>query len=102
MNHIGKTEFLKALGIGICHSLFSLSVIVSSLWLCMALWIQEPFGWLISRILIGIWLTFALSILGIYATQHFFSRKKDVLIYLLGFLCSLFWYFSLEAKQDRE
>ena len=102
MNHIGKTEFLKVLGIGICHSLFSLSVIVSSLWLCMALWIQEPFGWLISRILIGIWLTFALSILGIYATQHFFSRKKDVLIYLLGFLCSLFWYFSLEAKQDRE
>lgn len=102
MNHIGKTEFLKVLGIGICHSLFSLSVIVSSLWLCMALWIQEPFGWLISRIFIGIWLAFALSILGIYATQHFFSRKKDVLIYLLGFLCSLFWYFSLEAKQDRE
>ena len=82
MNHIGKTEFLKVLGIGICHSLFSLSVIVSSLWLCMALWIQEPFGWLISRILIGIWLAFALSI--------FLAVKKMSLFIFWAFCVACF------------
>ena len=102
MHNIGKTEFMKALGAGVLHSLFSLFVILSSLWLCMALWIQEPISWLFSRILIGIWIAFALSILGIYATQHIFSRKKDVIIYILGFLCSLLWYFGLQAKQDRD
>ena len=101
MHNIGKTEFMKALGVGVLHSLFSLFVILSSIWLCMALWIQEPFSWLWSRILIGAWIAFALSILGIYAAQPFFSRKKDVIIYILGFICGLLWYFGLEAQQDR-
>ncbi|MGE8540859.1 MAG: DUF4105 domain-containing protein [Acinetobacter sp.] len=94
--------FLKTWGIRALHSLFSVFVILSSLWFCMALWIQEPVNWLWSRILIGTWLAFALSILGIYISQHFFSRKKDIIIYILGFACSLFWYFGLEARQDRQ
>lgn len=102
MHNIGKREFFAALGMGILHSVFSLFVFFSSLWLCLALWVQEPFGWLISRILMGIWITFALSILGIYASQHIFSRSKDVIIYIVAFIFSLFWYFSLEPKQDRE
>lgn len=102
MHNIGKREFLSALCMGVLHFLFSVFVIFSSIWLCFALWIQEPLGWLISRILIGIWISFALSVLGVYATQHFFSRRKDVAIYLIVFLFSLFWYFGLEAKQDRE
>ena len=102
MHNIGKTEFIKALGVGALHALFSLFVILSSIWLCMALWIQEPLSWLWSRILIGAWIAFALSILGLYAAQPFFSRKKDAIIYILGFLCSLLWYFGLEAQQDRE
>ena len=102
MHNIGKTEFCVALGMGLLHSLFSLLVILSSIWLCFALWIQQPGGWLVSRILIGTWIAFAMSILGIYASQHFFSRKTDVVVYILIFLFSLFWYFGLTAKQDRD
>ena len=64
--------------------------------------VSGTFGWLITRLLIGIWVVFALSILGIYITQHFFNRHTDVLIYMLGFLLGLFWYFGLEARQDRD
>lgn len=102
MHNIGKREFLAALGMGLLHSTFSLFVILSSIWLCFAVWVQEPLGWLISRILIGIWIAFAMSILGFYATQHFFSRKIDVIIYIIVFIFSLFWYFSLEPRQDRD
>ena len=102
MHNIGKREFFAALGMALLHSVFSLFVILSSIWLCLALWFQEPFGWLITRLLIGIWVVFALSILGIYITQHFFNRHTDVLIYILGFLLGLFWYFGLEARQDRD
>lgn len=102
MHNIGKREFLTALGMGFIHFLFSVFVILSSIWLCAAVWIQEPLGWFLSRVIIGIWIAFALSILGIYVSQHFFSRKKDVLIYIIAFILSLFWYFSLEAKQDRQ
>lgn len=102
MHNIGKREFLRALGMGALHFVFSLFVILSSIWLCLALWIQEPWGWLFSRILIGSWIAFALSILGIYVSRHFFSRTKDVLLYIIIFVLSLFWYFGLEARQDRE
>lgn len=85
MHNIGKREFILALAKGAFHSLFSLFVIFSSIWLCMALWVQEPFGWLVSRIIIGFWGAFALSVLGIYATQHFFSRSKDVVLYIVFF-----------------
>lgn len=102
MHNIGKREFLRALGMGALHFVFSLFVILSSIWLCLALWIQEPWGWLFSRVLIGTWIAFALSILGIYVSRHFFSRTKDVLLYIIIFVLSLFWYFGLEARQDRE
>ena len=102
MHSLGKKEFLFAVGLAMLHSVFSVFVILSSLWLCLALWFQEPLGWLASRFMIGLWIAFALSILGIYATQNFINRYTDILIYLLGFLLGLFWYFSLEAKQDRD
>lgn len=101
MHNIGKQEFFSALLMGVVHTLFSIFVLLSSIWLCCALWIQAPFGWLISRILIGVWIVFACSILGIYAIDHFFSRRKDVLIYILAFLFSLLWYFGIPARSDR-
>ena len=73
MHNIGKTEFFAALGMALLHCMFSLFVILSSIWLCLALWFQEPFGWFITRVLIGIWIVFALSILGIYITQNLFK-----------------------------
>ena len=97
-----KIEFWRTLGFGLLHILFSIFVLFSSIWLCFALWIQAPWGWLVSRIFIGIWIAFALSILGIYITQSFFGRRLDIALYLLGFLLALSWYFSLDARQDRD
>ena len=102
MHNIGTREFLLALGMVLFHSVFSLFVIMSSIWLCLALWFQEPLGWLMTRVLIGIWIAFALSILGLYISQHWFNRQTDVLIYVVFFLIGLFWYFALEARQDRD
>lgn len=102
MHNIGKKEFLHALGKGIIHFLFSLFVLLSSFWLCLAVWIQQPGNWLLSRIIILVWAIFALSILGIYITQNIFSRRKDILIYIIVFIASLFWYFNIPAKQDRD
>lgn len=101
MNNIGKTEFFHALSMNIIHFIFSIFVVLSSVWLCFAIWIQQPGGWFISRACIVLWIIFALSILGVYFT-HFFSRRKDILIYIIGFLLSLVWYFNIPAKQDRD
>lgn len=99
---MNQHRMLKKIGLNLLHGVFSLFVICSSIWLCAALWIQAPAGWLGSRIMIGIWISFALSILGIYISQHFFSRRKDVLIYIVGFICSLFWYFGMQPEQNRD
>jgi len=102
MHNTGTRKFLLALGMVLLHTAFGLFVIMSSIWLCLALWFQQPFGGLVTRVLIGIWIAFALSILSIYITQYVLNRQTDVLIYILFFLVGLFWYFSLEARQDRE
>jgi Domain of unknown function (DUF4105) len=102
MHNIERSGFIIALGMGLLHCLFGLFVVVSSIWLCMALWFQEPFSGFVTRVLIGVWVVFALTILGIYITQSVFNRQTDALIYLLAFLLGLFWYFGLPAKQDRD
>lgn len=50
----------------------------------MALWIHQPLGWLMSRVLIGTWLAFTPRILGIYITQHLLSRNQGIRRFLLG------------------
>lgn len=102
MQNIGSREFFLALGIGLLHSLFTLFVVLSSVWLCLALWIQQPLGSVFSRIVIVVWTIFALSLIGVYVSGHLFSRRTDIIIYCLAFACSLIWYFSIQAKQDRE
>jgi hypothetical protein len=102
MQHIGKKEFLTALGKGLILTAFGLFIIFSSIWVCMAIWIQQPLGWLFSRVLIGVWIVFALSILGIYVTQHLISRRVDLAIYLVAFIAVLIWYFSIPALQNRD
>jgi len=102
MQNIERSGLIIALGMGLLHCLFGLFVIVSSIWLCLALWFQEPYNGFVTRLLIGMWVVFSLTILGIYITQYVFNRQTDVLIYLLAFLLGLFWYFGLEAKQDRD
>ncbi|MFW3963683.1 DUF4105 domain-containing protein [Acinetobacter radioresistens] len=102
MHNIGKRDFFIALGKGLLHFIFSLFVILSSIWLCLALWVQEPVSWLVTRILIGSWIAFAISVLGIYASQHFFSRRINSIIYILCFMGALSWYIGLDARQDRD
>ncbi len=102
MQSLEKKSIFHTLGIGLLNSLFSLFVIFTSLWFCLAVWIQQPFGQIFSYIIIAAWIIFALSILGIYFTKNLFSRKKDSLIYCIAFICSLIWFFNIPAKQDRE
>ncbi len=97
-----KKEFIRTVAVGFLHFIFSLAVLLSSLWLCMALWFQAPVSPLFSKLLMGLWILFALSILGIYFTGHIFSRTKDILLYLIIFILSLCWYFSIEPRQDRQ
>lgn len=84
------------------HIVFILFVICSSLWLSLALWIQQPLGTIASGILIAIWWLLALVILGVYFKRTLISRRVDAVIYLIAFLLSLVWYFNIEARQDRE
>ncbi|EPF80354.1 Lnb N-terminal periplasmic domain-containing protein [Acinetobacter rudis] len=102
MHNIGFRQFIQALVMFLVHAGFALGVLLSSIWLCLALWIQLPGGKWTSIILISLWALFALSILGIYVSQHVFSRQKDRVIYLLVFALSLLWYFNIPAKQDRD
>lgn len=53
------------------------------------------FGWLGSRIIIGIWIAFALSMAGLYFNGHIISRRTDVLIYLLALPALWFGTFRL-------
>lgn len=102
MHNIGFKQFIQALGMFLLHTGFTLVVIFSSIWLCLALWIQQPGGQWVSIFLMVLWVLFALSILGIYFTQHLFSRRKDRIVYLGIFALSLLWYFNIPAKQDRD
>ena len=92
---------VKKLSLWLLHFIFSLTVVLSTLWLCLALWIQQPLGKIVSIALIIIWLCFALSILGIYLSRAIISKKIDVLLYVCAFAISLAWYFNIEAHQDR-
>ena len=92
---------VKKLSLWLLHCIFILAVGCSSIWLCLAVWIQQPFGKIISIILIALWSCFALSILGIYFSRALISKKIDVLLYILAFAISLVWYFNIEARQDR-
>ena len=84
------------------NAVFILLVIASSLWLCLSIWVQQPLGMIGSSVLIGLWIILACAVLGIYFRRHLISRGVDTLLYILAFLFSLFWYFSLDARQDRE
>lgn len=91
---------LKKLGRIILHSSFALLVLLSSGWICMALWVQQPLGTLFSQLLIILWLIFACSVVGLYFSP-WLSRKKDIVLYISGFLLACLWYFSLQPQQHR-
>ena len=99
---IEARELFISLAMWLLHGAFTLFVILSSIWLCLALWYQQPFGNIFSRVIIAIWVLFALSLIGFYINGHIVSRRTDILLYGFVFACALLWYFSLEARQDRD
>lgn len=102
MDNLEKKSIFHLLGMGVLHSLFTLFVLLTSVWFCLAIWVQQPLGKIFSYFIIIAWTIFALSILGIYFKRKFWSRNKDRLIYLITFVFSLIWYFNIPAKQDRQ
>ena len=99
---IEARELFISLAMWLLHGAFTGFVILSSIWLCLALWYQQPFGNIFSRVIIAIWVLFALSLIGFYINGHIVSRRTDILLYGFVFACALLWYFSLEARQDRD
>ena len=99
---IEARELFISLAMWLLHGAFTLFVILSSIWLCLALWYQQPFCNIFSRVIIAIWVLFALSLIGFYINGHIVSRRTDILLYGFVFACALLWYFSLEARQDRD
>lgn len=99
---IEARELFISLAMWLLHGAFTLFVILSSIWLCLALWYQQPFGNIFSRVIIAIWVLFTLSLIGFYINGHIVSRRTDILLYGFVFACALLWYFSLEARQDRD
>lgn len=95
-------RFSPTWGYWILNTLFSLFVLISSVWLSLALWIQQPLGDVGSIILIALWVVFSLTTLGIYFSHYLISRSADTILYIIAFLISLIWYFNIEARQDRE
>lgn len=99
---IEARELFISLAMWLLHGAFTLFVILSSIWLCLALWYQQPLGNIFSRVIIAIWVLFTLSLIGFYINGHIVSRRTDILLYGFVFACGLLWYFSLEARQDRD
>lgn len=102
MNTIDKTLFRKSLIAAFLSSLFYLFVIVSSIWLCLALWIHQPFGNVFTYLAIACWLILAGSITGIYFSQAIFKRRTDVIIYLLCFGIGLSCFLAMPPRNDRD
>ncbi len=96
------SKALPAWGNWLLTVIFSLFVLISSIWLGLAVWIQQPLGNIGSIVLIVLWALFSCCVLGLYFSRHLISKPADILLYIFAFLLGLFWYFSLEARQDRE
>ncbi len=71
-------------------------------WLCIALWIQQPLGWLVSRLLIGTWISLHPQHFGHLYHSAFAQSQSGYFGLSFGFTLGLFWYFGMDAKQDRD
>lgn len=101
MNNIDQHTFRKSIIGVLLNSLFYLFVLVSSIWLCLALWIHQPFGRWFTYLAITVWICLSLSITGIYIAQAIFQRRTDVIIYLFCCSIGLGWFFGMQPRNDR-
>jgi len=96
------TAKIRLLGKKLQPFLFVFFVVCSSIWACLAIWFQQPINDSLTILFIALWVIFSIICICTYLTQHFLRSNKSCLIYSLAFVCSLIWYFNIEARQDRE
>lgn len=102
MQNIDKKRFGRNFMTALLASVFYLFVILSTIWLCLTLWVHQPFGRVMTYILIACWIMLSCSITGFYITQAIFKRSTDVMVYLVCFSIGLVWYFAMPPRNDRE
>lgn len=93
--------FLKTLLKGMGHLILCIVVALSSLWLCGALWFQQPLGKTGSIVLIVLWAMLALAVMGLYIANSYIRQSTSLIIYSLCFIAALVWYFNIEPRNDR-
>lgn len=81
---------------------FYLAVLLTSSWLCLAIWVQQPLGSLLSRILIVGWWLLALVVCGLFFYRAMLPRHTTVIGYFCAFALGLLWFFTLPAKNNRQ
>ncbi|MDD0823685.1 DUF4105 domain-containing protein [Mannheimia sp. AT1] len=76
-------------------------VVASNIWLSLALWVHKPLGNIMTSLIIISWCLLTCSLIGFYIKRVIFSRKTDIFIYTSCLSIGLLWFFSMEAKNDR-
>lgn len=102
MDQMRKKQIITTLKTWIHIGSIFLFLLFTSIWFCLALWIQQPRGLFVTASFIGFWVIFALAIFSIYVNHIFIKRRTGIVIYLLAFAATLVWYFNIPAKQNRE
>ena len=83
------------------HALMALCLLLMTLWLGLALWVQQPLASPWTQALMVAWLGLAVGTM-LTLFKKFRPWRKTVLwTYLTVFALGLGWFFSLPAKQDR-
>ena len=104
-NGVNTMRSVATLGLKTRHVckyvLITLALLLCSLWLSMALWIQQPLPSAINIGGIVVWLLVSVLTLcsGLKKLQPY--RLRLWITYLILFALGLLWYFNIPAKQDR-
>ncbi|UOO90898.1 DUF4105 domain-containing protein [Vitreoscilla massiliensis] len=84
------------------HLLITLLILLCSLWLAMAVWIQQPLPLALTISVMVVWLTLSALTLGSGLNKLKPYRPRLWLSYSVLFGLGLLWYFNIPAKQDRQ
>ena len=84
------------------HLLVNLCLLLCTLWLGMALWVQQPVSSPWSGIVIAAWLGLAMCVIFTSFKTFRAKRKPFGLVYIAVFALGLIWYFNLPAQQNRQ
>ena len=84
------------------HSMAVLSYLLVSMWLAMALWIQQPLPNILNVVVMVLWFLLSIAVvLSRFKALHFRHKTLKV-AYFTCFALGLVWYFNIPAQQDRD